>query len=219
MNCPSCTTRRELSGWQDWKSTIGSKYTTKQERLSKLKSEKTELEAQTFELLFPQNSIEDKIRELGSRISEDYADKNPVFLGVLKGCFIFMADLIRAISIPSEVDFISAHSYGDGFAPGELVLSGGPNASLRGRHVLLVEAVVDTGRTVRSIIDSIKSVEPTSVEIVTLLDKKGRREADFPIKYAGFDIDNDFVIGYGLDHGQMYRNLPFIGKVINEPSG
>jgi hypoxanthine phosphoribosyltransferase len=184
-----------------------------------LKSEKTELEAQTFELLFPQNSIEDKIRELGSRISEDYADKNPVFLGVLKGCFIFMADLIRAISIPSEVDFISAHSYGDGFAPGELVLSGGPNASLRGRHVLLVEAVVDTGRTVRSIIDSIKSVEPTSVEIVTLLDKKGRREADFPIKYAGFDIDNDFVIGYGLDHGQMYRNLPFIGKVINEPSG
>jgi hypoxanthine phosphoribosyltransferase len=164
--------------------------------------------------LFPQNRIEDVVRNLGNRISEDYADKHPILLGVLKGCFVFMADLVRVITIPNEVEFISAHSYGEGFNPGELTLSGGPDVSLKGRHVLLVEGVVDTGRTAQSIVRSIKSVEPASVEIVTLLDKTGRRELEVDIKYAGFNVGNDFVIGYGLDHGQMYRNLPFIGKVI-----
>jgi len=183
---------------------------------TELKSEKAELKAHSFELLFAQDRIEKKVRELGQRISDDYSDKNPVLLGVLKGCFIFMADLLRAISVPSEVEFISAHSYGSGSDPGRLTLSGGPDVSLTGRHVLLVEGVVDTGRTVRSIIDSIKSVEPASVEIVTLLDKRSRRESELDIKYAGFRVGNDFVIGYGLDHGQMYRNLPFIGKVVED---
>ncbi len=154
------------------------------------------------------------MRELGSRISNDYIDKNPLLLGVLKGCFVFMADLVRAISVASEIEFISAHSYGEGVDPGELKLSGGPDVSLKNRHVLLVEGVVDTGRTAQSIIGTIKSMEPASIEIVTLLDKRGRRELEIDIKYAGFEIQNDFVIGYGLDHGQMYRNLPFIGKVI-----
>jgi len=179
-----------------------------------LKSGKTELKAHTFELLFPQDRIEKKVRELGRRISIDYAGKNPVLLGVLKGCFVFMADLARAINVPSEVEFISAHSYGAGESPGKLTLSGGPDVSLKNRHVLLVEGVVDTGRTAQSIIDTVKSMEPASVEIVTLLDKRGRRELKVDIKYAGFDVGNDFVIGYGLDHGQVYRNLPFIGKVI-----
>lgn len=169
--------------------------------------------------MFPEDRIRDKVRELGRRISYDYAGRKPILLGVLKGCFVFMADLIRAISIPSEVDFISAHSYGSGVNPGELTLSGGPDVSLKGRHVLLVEGVVDTGRTIRSIIESIKSVEPASVEIVTLLDKRSRREADFKVKYAGFEVGDDFVIGYGLDHGQLYRNLPFIGKVVDEFGG
>jgi hypoxanthine phosphoribosyltransferase len=169
--------------------------------------------------MFPEDRIQSMVRELGQRISKDYTDQNPILLGVLKGCFVFMADLIRAISVPSEVDFISAHSYGSGFSPGKLTLSGGPEVSLKGRHVLLVEGVVDTGRTVRSIIDSIRSVEPASVEIVTLLDKKSRREADFRVKYAGFEIGDDFVIGYGLDHGQLYRNLPFIGKVVDDYGG
>lgn len=179
-----------------------------------MKSAKSELKAQTFELLFPQDRIEKKVRELGRRISLDYAGQNPVLLGVLKGCFVFMADLARAVSIPSEVDFISAHSYGAGENPGKLTLSGGPDVSLKNRHVLLVEGVVDTGRTAQSIIDTIKSMEPASVEIVTLLDKRGRRELKVEIKYAGFEIGDDFVIGYGLDHSQVYRNLPFIGKVI-----
>jgi hypoxanthine phosphoribosyltransferase len=179
-----------------------------------LKSEKTELRRQPFELLLAQDRIEQTVRNLGKRISQDYADKNPIFLGVLKGCFIFLADLVRVVSVPNEVEFISAHSYGEGITPGKLTLSGGPDIYLRGRHVLLVEGVVDTGRTAQSIIDSMKSVEPASIEIVTLLDKRGRRELEVDIKYAGFQVGNDFVIGYGLDHGQMYRNLPFIGKVI-----
>ena len=179
-----------------------------------MKSEKSKLKAHTFELLFPQDRIENKVRDLGRRISSDYNGKNPLLLGVLKGCFVFMADLVRSVTIASEIDFISAHSYGEGVDPGRLKLSGGPDISLKGRHVLLVEGVVDTGRTAQSIIKTIKSMEPASVEIVTLLDKRGRRELEIDIKYAGFEIQNDFVIGYGLDHGQMYRNLPFIGKVI-----
>ena len=178
--------------------------------------EEVDLKAKPFELLFSQDRIEEKIRELGREISRDYANKNPVLLGVLKGCFIFMADLIRAINVPSEAEFISAHSYGSATEPGELTLSGGPQVSLKNRHILMVEGVVDTGRTALSILDALKRMEPASVEIVTLLNKTGRRESEIDIKYAGFEVSNDFVIGYGLDHGQLYRNLPFIGKVIGK---
>ena len=181
-----------------------------------MKLEEAELKSQPFELLFSQDRIEKKTREIGQRLADDYNGKTPLFLGVLKGCFIFMADLVRQVKIPLEVDFISAHSYGDDMNPGRLILSGGPNISLKGRHVLLVEAVVDTGRTVTQLIEMIKSMEPASIEIVTLLDKTGRRESSLDIKYAGFRVTNDFVIGYGLDHGQFYRNLSFIGKVIEK---
>lgn len=176
--------------------------------------ETTDLKTQPFELMFPQNRIEEKISELGKRITADYVDKNPMMLGVLKGCFIFLADLIREIKTPIEVDFISAHSYGNGTVPGDLTLSGGPKVALKGRHILVVEGVVDTGRTLKLILESLRSLEPVSVEIVTLLNKVGRREMDLDIRYPGFEVENDFVIGYGLDYGQLYRNLPFIGKVI-----
>jgi hypoxanthine phosphoribosyltransferase len=184
-----------------------------------LKSETTELKAKQFELLFSQDRIENKIREIGRLISREYAGKNPVLLGVLKGCFVFMADLVRAITIPSETEFISAHSYGSATEPGQLTLSGGPEASLKGRHVLMIEGVVDTGRTVALITEAIKRMEPASIEIVTLLNKTGRREVDLDIKYSGFEIGHDFVIGYGLDRAQLYRNLPFIGKVIEKNGG
>lgn len=175
------------------------------------------IKARPFELLFPQDRIQKRIRELGQEISNDYADKNPVFLGVLKGCFIFMADLLRQISIPSEVEFISAHSYRSGLEPGVVTLSGGPKASLRGRHVLMIEGIVDTGRTASAILNALKSTEPASVEIVTLLSKISRRKTAVPVKYAGFEVGKEFVIGYGLDYDQMYRNLPFIGKVVQRP--
>ncbi len=181
-----------------------------------MKLEATKLKAKPFELLFSQDRIESRIRQLGRLISRDYAGRNPVLLAVLKGCFIFLADLIRSITVPAEVEFISAHSYGSETEPGKLSLSGGPDVSLKNRHVLMVEGVVDTGRTAASIIESLKTMEPASIEIVTLLDKRGRREVDISIKYIGFDVGTDFVIGFGLDHAQLYRNLPFIGKVVNK---
>jgi hypoxanthine phosphoribosyltransferase len=181
-----------------------------------LKSKGVDLKAKPFELLLRQDQITARIRDLGRRISTDYAGKNPIFLGVLKGSFIFMADLVRAVNIPAEVEFISAHSYGAGVEPGDLMLSGGSDTSLRGRHILLVEGIVDTGHTAGSIIQALKRMEPASVEIVTLLNKTARREIQVPIKYSGFDVGEDFVIGFGLDHGQMYRTLPFIGKVIEK---
>jgi len=184
-----------------------------------LESNSTNLQAQTLELLLPQDQIQRRIRKLGRRISEDYRGKQVVLLGVLKGCFIFMADLIRTITVPVEVEFIDAKSYGAEIEPGELTLSGGPGGSLKNRHVLVVEGVVDTGRTAVSILESIRRMEPASVEIVTLLNKMSRREGDISIKYAGFEVGDDFVIGYGLDHNQLYRNLPFIGKVIDTYGG
>ncbi len=173
-----------------------------------------DIKSKPFELLFAQDRIEQKVKEMGERLSADYADKNPVFLGVLKGCFVFMADLVRAVDFPSEVEFMSAHSYNGGTEPGKLTLSGGSDVSLKGRHVLLVEGVVDTGMTASSLIESLWEMEPASVEIVTLLNKTGRRKRSLHVKYVGFEVENDFVIGYGMDHGQMYRNLPFIGKVV-----
>lgn len=184
-----------------------------------MESNFTNLEAQAFELLFAQDEIQKRIRALGRRISEDYRGKRIILLGVLKGCFIFMADLIRTIAVPVEVEFIDAKSYGADVNPGELTLSGGPGHSLNNQHVLLVEAVVDTGRTAISIIESVKRMEPASIEIVTLLNKKSRREGEISIKYSGFDVGDDFVIGYGLDHNQIYRNLPFIGKIIENYDG
>jgi len=178
-----------------------------------------DLKAQPFELLFPQDRIEQRIRELGRRISQDYTGKNLVILGVLKGCFIFIADLVRTITVPFMVEFISADSYGEAMNPGQVILSGGPVKSLKGRHVLLLEGVVDTGRTALTVMGALKRLEPSSVEIVSLLNKVSRREVHLDVKYSGFDVGDDFVIGYGLDHNQLYRNLPFIGKIIDKKKG
>ena len=179
-----------------------------------MSTEGTNVKSKPFELLFPQDRIEEKIRDLRQKLSDDDSDKRPVVLGVLKGRFVFMADLVRSIDFPSEVEFMSAHSYNGGTEPGQLKLSGGSDVSLKGRHVLLVEGVVDTGITAKSIVESLEKMEPASVEIVTLLNKTGRRKTNLFVKYIGFEIRDDFVIGYGMDHGQMYRNLPFIGKVV-----
>ncbi|MEW5923520.1 MAG: hypoxanthine phosphoribosyltransferase [Candidatus Zixiibacteriota bacterium] len=170
-----------------------------------------------FDLLLPQDKIAQAIRRLGRQISKDYADREPIMIGVLKGCIVFMADLIRNISVPMEVEFISATSYSNGRTRDEKIdMYGGPDTPLKGRHLLIVEGVVDSGRTAQAIMSHLKKQEPASVEIVTLLDKSKCRQVDINIKYRGFDVGDDFVIGFGLDESQKYRNLPFIGKVINE---
>jgi len=174
-------------------------------------------ELHKFELLLPQNQIAKAISELGRIISEDYRDKEPILIGVLKGCIIFMADLVREISIPVEMEFITASSYINGHTPEDKVdMYGGPDTPLAGRHILIVEGVVDSGHTVHALIGKLGKMEPASIEIVTLLDKSKCRQVEIDIKYRGFDVGDDFVIGYGLDEDQKYRNLPFIGKVLND---
>ena len=169
-----------------------------------------------FELLLDQNTIAGKVKELGKQITSDYANEVPVLLGVLKGCVVFLTDLMRTIKLPMEIEFVSAASYRKGMRnPGEVVLGGAATIPLKGRHVLIVEGVVDTGKTVLTIVKEIKKMEPASVKIVTLLDKPGSHRSRLQIDYKGFSIGNDFVIGYGLDNTQRYRNLPFIGRVVD----
>lgn len=153
---------------------------------------------------------------MGLQISKDYEGKEPIMIGILKGCVIFMADLVRDITIPVEMEFISASSYTNGRIQDNCIsMFGGPDIPLSKRHILIVEGVVDSGHTVKAIIDHLRLQEPASIEIVALLDKPKCRQVDVNVKYAGFDAGDDFVIGFGLDESQKYRNLPFVGKVIN----
>jgi len=169
-----------------------------------------------FELLLDKDIIAARVEELGKEITKDYAKEAPILLGVLKGCMVFMADLIRAIKLPLEVEFISAASYRQGTQRQEEVTVGGVfSIPLKGRHVLIVEGVVDTGKTAALIIDEVTKMEPASVEIVTLLDKPASHRTRLELKYKGFSIGNEFVIGYGMDNTQKYRNLPFVGRVID----
>jgi hypoxanthine phosphoribosyltransferase len=168
-----------------------------------------------FELVLDQNRLARRIEQLGRQINADYVGGQLVLLGVLKGCMIFIADLIRHIKLPIEVEFVSAATSRSGIRhEDDLVFTVGAAGSFRGRHVLIVEGVVDTGRTATVIMNRLGKMEPASCEIVTLLDKPGSHRTKIDIKYKGFSIGNDFVIGFGLDNAQKYRNLPFIGRVI-----
>ena len=172
--------------------------------------------AKPFEVLLDQDKIKSRIEELGREISADYDGKHPVLLGVLKGCVVFLADLMRQISVQVEVEFVTAASYRNGSEPEDDVVVGSDfPIDLAGRHVLIVEGIVDSGRTASLITKKIRTLEPASVELVTLLDKPSSHRADLSIKYKGFSIGNEFVIGYGLDNAQQYRHLPYIGKVVD----
>ncbi len=169
-----------------------------------------------FELLLDQRRLAAVISQLADQINSDYAGQTPILLGVLKGCFVFMADLIRQIQLPVEVEFVSASSYRRGKTQeSELAFNGPLAIPLTGRHVLIVEAIVDTGRTVDTIRKHVDALEPASVEVVTLIDKPASHRIKLDIKYKGFTIGNEFVIGFGLDNTQKYRNLPFVGKMID----
>lgn len=168
---------------------------------------------QPFELLLDQGTLATRIAELGDEISRDYAGKAIFLIGVLKGCFVFMADLIRHIDLSVEIEFLTASQFRKSSAPTELSFQGGPEVKVTGRHVLVVEGVVDTGHTVQVILKSLKEQEPASLEVVTLLDKPGSHRSKMEIKYRGFSVGNEFVIGFGLDNTQRYRNLPFVGRM------
>jgi hypoxanthine phosphoribosyltransferase len=173
--------------------------------------------AQPFELLLDQQTIHRRVAEMGDQITRDYAGQTLVVVGVLKGSAIFLADLVRQIKLPVELEFVSAASYRKGTAREEdIIFSGGMQNPLKGRHVLLVDGIIDSARTVSTVMQRLQKEEPASLEIVTLLDKPASHRSRIKVKYRGFTIGNEFVIGYGLDNAQRHRNLPFVGKLIEK---
>jgi hypoxanthine phosphoribosyltransferase len=155
--------------------------------------------------------IRERIRELGAQITKDYAGQELHLICVLNGAFIFMADLVRAIDLPLSVDFMSVSSYGAGTTTsGEVKLVKDLDQSLKGKHVLFVEDIVDTGLTINYLLKYLESRGPLSIKVVSLLSKPARRKVEVPIDYLGFEIEDAFVYGYGLDVDHIYRNIPFI---------
>ena len=168
-------------------------------------------------VLVSADAIQDRVCELGRRIDERYADKDLLLIAVLKGSVLFLADLMRAISIPHEIDFLATSSYGASTTSSGIVrIMKDLNEPIEGRHVLLVEDIIDSGHTLAYLTQMFSARNPASLEIVTLLDKPSRREVDIDVSWTGFSIPNEFVIGYGLDFKQKYRNLPYIGVLKPE---
>ena len=159
-------------------------------------------------VLLSEEEIAAKVAEIGAKISEDYAGKDPIIISVLKGSFMFMADLVRAITIPCTVDFMSVSSYGSGTSSsGEVKIVKDFDNSIENRHVIIVEDIVETGTTMKRMIESLCTRNPASVEICTLLFKPERLKEELDIRYVAFEIPNDFIIGYGLDYDQQARGL------------
>jgi hypoxanthine phosphoribosyltransferase len=158
-------------------------------------------------------SLEERIRQLGAEISSDYpADCRPLLVCILKGAYMFLSDLTKQITIPHEVDFMATSAYGGGLdSKGVVRLVLDLETNIRDRHVLLVEDIVDHGATINYLLRLLRTRNPASLRVCTLLNKPVRREYDVPLDYVGFDIPDQFVIGYGLDIDEMYRNLPYIG--------
>lgn len=159
--------------------------------------------------------IQARVREMAAEIERDYADVDRLIaVGVLKGSVFFLVDLLQQISSPPvAVDFLQTSSYRDGTTPGEVRIRKDIDLSIAGRHVLLVEDIVDTGYTLRTVLDLLRFRGAASVKLCTLLDKPAARRVEVPIDYRGFEIDNVFVVGYGLDVDQRYRNLPYVGVI------
>jgi hypoxanthine phosphoribosyltransferase len=166
-----------------------------------------------MQALITKKKLQTGIKAVGKRIAKDYDGKNPIFIGILKGSFIFMADLVRAADIECEIDFMGVASYGSSKrGSGVVRLLKDINVNIRGRHVLIVEDIIDSGLTANYIMQYVKLRQPKSIEFVTLLDKKTARKVEIDIKYVGFDIPDVFVVGYGLDYNEKYRQLPYIAK-------
>jgi hypoxanthine phosphoribosyltransferase len=170
------------------------------------------------EILIGEEELQGRIRELGAEISRDYAGKDLLLVCILRGGVLFLSDLMRNITIPHTVDFMSVSSYGVGVrqSRGQSRINLDLNTDIRRRNVLLVEDIVDSGHTIKAVMELLSARQPESLMVCTLLDKAERREVDVPIHYRGFIIPDKFVFGYGLDADEYYRNLPFIGILSTE---
>jgi len=171
----------------------------------------TTLHPDIQEVLFDADVLRARIKELAASLSQDYQGKDPVLVGVLKGSALFLADLVREMTIPCTIDFVSMASYEGESSTGEVRLLLDLRSNPHGKHVVIVEDIVDTGLSLSSLMENIKAKRPASVEICVLLDKKETRKIPVSTKYVGFEIPNKFVIGYGLDYNEKYRQLPYVG--------
>ena len=169
------------------------------------------------QVLVSEEELERHVARIGAQISADYADKDPIFVGVLKGCFVFMADLCRCIDLPCDIDFMAVSSYGSGTSTtGAVSITKDLSRDIEGRDVLIVEDILDSGVTLSYLKSYLWNRRPASIKICTLLDKPARRRADISAEYTGFVCPDSFVVGYGLDYAEKYRNLPFIGVLKPE---
>ncbi|GMQ61569.1 hypoxanthine phosphoribosyltransferase [Vallitalea maricola] len=169
------------------------------------------------EVLVSEENLDKKVTELADKITKDFAGKNLVVIGVLKGANVFVADLIRKINIPIALDFMAISSYGSSTeSSGVVKILKDLDEDIEGRHVLVVEDIIDTGLTLSYLTENLKSRGAKSIDICTLLDKPDRRKAHIDVKYKGFDIPDEFVVGYGIDFNEKYRNLPFVGILKRE---
>jgi hypoxanthine phosphoribosyltransferase len=174
---------------------------------------------ESLRVLLPRARIASAVRRLAAEITRDYRDKNPLLLGILKGSFVFMADLVRQLEFPLEVDFVRLASYGAGReSSGEVRVVNGLTADIRGRHVLVVEDIIDTGITVAYLLENLKKKGPASLRLCALTDKPSRRRTEVTIDYLGESVPNQFIVGYGIDCDEKYRNLPDI-CVLEECQG
>ena len=186
-------------------------------RFPETERQETMKEYQSFlaEVLIPEAELKQRIAELGAEISRDYAGEEILAICILRGGVMFLTDLIRCIEPPVAIDFMGVSSYGAGAreSSGQVRINLDLRTSISNKHVLIVEDIIDSGHTLSSVIEMLRTRNPASLEICTLLNKVTRREVDVPIKYCGFEIADKFVFGYGLDMDEFYRNLPFIGVV------
>lgn len=168
-------------------------------------------------VLFDEAVIRNRIKEIGSQLSDEYKDKNPILVCILKGATLFMCDLMRSMTIPLETDYMSISSYGDSTqSSGVVKIRKDIDSDIQGRHVIVVEDIVDSGLSLNYIIEYLKKHNPASVKTCILLDKPEAHKTTVQVDYKGFNIGNEFVVGYGLDYAERYRNLPYIGILKEE---
>jgi hypoxanthine phosphoribosyltransferase len=168
------------------------------------------------ETLVPADELQDRVEKLAAEISRDYEGRDLVMIGILKGAVLFLGDLMRSMAVPCEIDFMAVSSYGSATdSSGVVRILKDLDASIEGRDVLIVEDIIDSGLTLHYLLRSLKARNPASLEVCALLTKPDRRRVDLPIRYVGFEIPNRFVIGYGLDYAQRYRNLDFVAVLAD----
>lgn len=167
-------------------------------------------------ILISEEEIEQHVAEIGMQISRDYEGKDPIFIGVLKGCFIFMADLMRHVKVDCSMDFMAVSSYRGTTSTGAVKINKDLSEDIGGRHLILVEDILDSGVTLNYLKNYLMVRKPASIAVATLMDKPARRKADIYADYSCFEIPDAFVVGYGLDYNERYRNLPYIGVLKPE---